>query len=54
MDFSFLRNWFSATGTSASSIDSQLEQSSSILAMTANVRWKNMMMNLRSLKIMNL
>ncbi|WP_341816871.1 lipase family protein [Wolbachia endosymbiont (group A) of Agelastica alni] len=32
MDFSFLRNWFSATGTSASSIDSQLEQSSSILA----------------------
>ncbi|MFP3033896.1 MAG: lipase family protein, partial [Wolbachia sp.] len=35
MDFSFLRNWFSTTGTSASSIDSQLgdvEQSSSILA----------------------
>ncbi len=24
MDFSFLRNWFSTTGTSASSIDSQL------------------------------
>ncbi|WP_353270887.1 lipase family protein [Wolbachia endosymbiont (group A) of Hedychridium roseum] len=35
MDFSFLRNWFSTTGTSASSIDLQLgdvEQSSSILA----------------------
>ncbi|WP_250295246.1 lipase family protein [Wolbachia endosymbiont of Oedothorax gibbosus] len=32
MDFSFLRNWFSTTSTGASSIDSQLEQSSSILA----------------------
>ena len=32
MDFSFLRNWFSTTSTGASSIGSQLEQSSSILA----------------------
>lgn len=54
MDFSFLRNWFSTIGAATGSEPGNTEQLDSISVDDGKYGMKDMTMNLRSLKIMNL